>query len=86
MKSKEALLYASCAYTLFGPLYSIYMFRYIKKNPAYRTAGMRRMTALPIISGCMMLYSFNAVQGVMNDQIDRYVKHLNDDQLNNFTP
>jgi hypothetical protein len=46
---------------MFGPFYSIYMFRYIKKNPAYRTAGMRRMAALPVISGVMMLYSFKAV-------------------------
>jgi len=54
---KENTFWGSFCYGLVSPLYTVYMFRYIKRFPQYREAGLKRVIIMPLLAAGMLTYS-----------------------------
>jgi hypothetical protein len=81
---KESTFWGSFAYMMISPFYGIYMFKYIKKFPQYRDAGLRRIFIMPLLAAGMVSYSGGNMQRYTKEMIDKYIRHLSDQEIINF--
>jgi len=71
-------------YTFITPIYSIYLLRMIRQQPAYRTAGMRRMLVMPLLSLGWLALSGSSFQRTSDDLVRKYLNGITDYEIQNF--
>jgi hypothetical protein len=57
------------------------MFRYIKRFPQYREAGLKRVIIMPLLAAGMLTYSGGQMQRFTKEMIAKYVRHLSDQEV-----